>query len=712
MKRLPLFVALLLSSVVASRAATRYVSTTGSDSANCGASETPCKTVQRALDLSVAGDVVRIRTGTYKECVTSPGGVQVMADAFVDATPLISFATVVLDGEGVCDRSGGEVVPHPVVTLHAGDQLKGVTVRNGGASGIAAFGPVTLIGNFVTRNEGDQGGGIYLDTSGAVAANLPTLLDQNILQANTADRDGGGMYVLALPSTPATGAPAADVLIRSNLVDGNVANGGTTGAAGGGIAVLLQGAGPVSGDRTVVITSNVVRNNVASNAAAFGAVGMGGGIFVATSVSGTGTETVLVGDDRDADTTSDANVVSLNTAGGYGGGIATLIRGTATAARQDVDVDSNTVGLNVAGLGGGGLYLEQAAAAASAGAVRSLRATGNTLNGNRSTGVEGETTAGVVKGGGGLCAESSAVQSPWGAGTFTVAGNTIRSNTSFSPGGGASLRLFATSAGGGVPVPASTTMEFGTNLLLGNAAANASVAGVSGGGLFVQTVPTGEATTTVTLDRLTVYDNNAEVGPGGIELLAAPADDGSGSIGVSSVTLTNSIVASNDGYGIGGDTLPDGVNVFLALAYVDLHGHATADVEPGLPDFIGSNGNISVDPELDAQGAPKTCSPTIDAGDPAAAADVLALEPQPNGGRLNLGHLAGTSAAVRTFPDVNADGRVNGLDVLSLAAAFNSVTTSGWYNAAADRDLDGDVDGDDLSYVAAFYGQDLSVICP
>lgn len=715
MKRLPVLVALVATSAVATGAAvaaTRYVSPTGNDSAGCGSSDAPCKTIQQAINLSASGDAVRLRAGTYKECVVSPGGIEILADAFVDTAPLVSFPSVVVSGEGVCDRSGGSVLPAAVVTLGAGDRLKGVTVRNGGLSGVAAFGPVLLVGNFVTQNQGINGGGIFLDTSGPIPSNLTTVIDQNILQANTADKDGGGIYVLALPSTPATGSPSSDVRISANLIDGNRAEGGATGAAGGGIAVFLEGPAPVSGTQKVTVTNNIIRNNVAEDGIGFDAVGFGGGLFVATSLTGTGNETVLVGDDRDEETLSDGNTFSLNTAGGYGGGIAVLMRGASPLSQQAVDVDTNTIGLNTAGLGGGGMYLLQSSDGLGAATARSIRATGNTLNGNRSTGVLGETATGTVKGGGGICAESVSVDTVSSGFEFTVSGNTIRSNTSFSPGGGAALRVRATGAGGATPTPAAAAIDVRTNLFLGNAATNGSVTGVSGGGLFVDTVPTGNATTAVTLERLTVSDNHAEVGTGGIELNAAPAADGSGTVGVSSVAITNSIVAANDGYGIGGDTFPDGVNVFLSVGYSDLFGNTTADVEPGLPNPVGTNGNFSTDPELDAQGAPKTCSPTIDAGDPAAPAADVALEPQPNGARLNIGHLGGTAAAIRTFPDVNVDGRVDGLDVLAVAAAFNSVTASGWYLPAADRDIDGDVDGDDLSYVAAFYGQDLAVLCP
>ena len=90
------------------------------------------------------------------------------------------------------------------------------------------------------------------------------------------------------------------------------------------------------------------------------------------------------------------------------------------------------------------------------------------------------------------------------------------------------------------------------------------------------------------------------------------------------------------------------------------------------------------------------------AGDPAIAPD---LEPLPNGGRVNLGHLGNTASATRTFPDVNGDGTIDGLDVVRVAIAFAAMSPDPRYLAAADRDFNLIVDGDDLAYVTAFFAQ-------
>ena len=50
-------------------------------------------------------------------------------------------------------------------------------------------------------------------------------------------------------------------------------------------------------------------------------------------------------------------------------------------------------------------------------------------------------------------------------------------------------------------------------------------------------------------------------------------------------------------------------------------------------------------------------------------------------------------------------GKADDALVLELAFAFASTSSQPRYDEAADRDGDGDVDGDDLSYVAAYFGR-------
>ena len=210
---------------------------------------------------------------------------------------------------------------------------------------------------------------------------------------------------------------------------------------------------------------------------------------------------------------------------------------------------------------------------------------------------------------------------------------------------------------------------------------------------------------------LTVAENGTELGTGGVAWEDRLLPNSLASSGTAAFTLSNSIVSDNEGYGVGYIT-PLAPSTTVVLSYNNVFGNISGNYEALLGDPTGTNGNISVDPELDNLFLPRICGPMVDLGDPAIDASI---EPQPNGGRVNLGHLGNTASATRVFPDVNGDGTVDGLDVLGIAVSFTSCAPSypgcldsARYFVAADRDLNGIVDGADLSYVSAFYAQD----CP
>src|SRR5579862_7404822 len=64
MKRIKYTVLLLLMAASICRAADYYVATTGNDS-NLGTSQQPWLTIQHAVSVAVAGDVVNVEAGTY-----------------------------------------------------------------------------------------------------------------------------------------------------------------------------------------------------------------------------------------------------------------------------------------------------------------------------------------------------------------------------------------------------------------------------------------------------------------------------------------------------------------------------------------------------------------------------------------------------------------------------------------------------------------------
>lgn len=110
-----------------------------------------------------------------------------------------------------------------------------------------------------------------------------------------------------------------------------------------------------------------------------------------------------------------------------------------------------------------------------------------------------------------------------------------------------------------------------------------------------------------------------------------------------------------------------------------------------------------MDPKLGLDFALLPCSPATDLADPEVD---FSSEPLPNGLRANLGHLGGTVTATPTLPDLNGDRQIDGMDLLRIAAAFASdrALAPERFYAPADLDGNGLVDGDDLAFMAAFFG--------
>jgi hypothetical protein len=226
-----------------------------------------------------------------------------------------------------------------------------------------------------------------------------------------------------------------------------------------------------------------------------------------------------------------------------------------------------------------------------------------------------------------------------------------------------------------------------------------------GAGLEVGIEAGGPAIATADLRFNTIVRNLSDLAAGGIDVGVNTAFDYSGTYeGLASLTLEDSIVAENEGFGIGKAPAIFGStdNWTWVIRYNDVFGNGQ-DYEPivGIPP--PEDRNISADPLLLALDVPDICSPTTEAADPAERFD---LEPQPNGGRANIGHLGGTADATSSLPDVNGDLLVDGVDVLRIASAFASTAAQARFYAAADLDRNGIVDGDDLAYVAARFGKD------
>jgi hypothetical protein len=651
----------------AAAAATYYVSTTGSDTIGNGTQAFPYRTVQRAVvRAAAAGDTIRVLPGVYNECVDTLGkAVEIRAQAFDDSG---DRDATTLDGTGVCDGSGG-TTEGSVVVLDDGAALRGFTVRGGGLSGITAFGSARILSNHVTANESpDFGGGIYFLSTSAQPGTAEGVIEDNEITGNDCLGEGGGIAVDAFWETAGQGRT---VRIEGNTILANDAD------SGGGIAVLTNTTDESS--VRVVMSGNTVEDNRALGALGSG---FGGGIWARTF--GFGDEQIEIR----------ANSVHSNSSTEDGAGISAWVSAISSGAHL-ITIEQNSVRSNAAGWGGGGMDLYLLAEEMLPGAGARMLVRDNEIEDN-----------GAVGFGGGLQVSVLAVRSDIPTLFMDVRRNRIVSNGTDEAGGGVAAFVSADADPdvGGATAPAFALLRFTNNLVAVNSARTSRADGV-GGGLFVYTEAFGEADAIVEINHATVASNLTDTGAGGIEIETfTDFDFVHANEGIAVVALENSVVSENSRFGVGGPP-PDPAstdNTFIEVAWNDVFGNAGGNYEARVGDRTGEFGNISVDPELDAEWIPGPCSPTVDAANPAAPFNA---EPQPNGGRANQGHTGNTSVAVIRLPDVDGDLRVDGIDVLRIATAFASQFGQPRYYAPADLDEDGIVDGNDLAYVASRFGQ-------
>jgi uncharacterized protein DUF1565 len=713
MKRgtLAVVTAAALMSVGATLAATiRYVSTTGVDSGTCGASSTPCRTIQTAIDLSEDGDTVRVRNGVYNECIglADPSGVGTVTletDAF-SLNGALNAATI--DGDGICDETSD--FPGPVVVMIGKSVIRGFKIQHGGDSGLWGFDSPVITNNTVTLNSTPTtAGGIYVRTqNNVVAAEDAAEIKSNTVTSNESVLDGAGMFIAVLANDGKSKVEIQDNIIRDNIAGPDPRPNGPA-TFGGGMTVLTD-ASLDTDELSVVITNNTIEGNTLHSPSVSGQGSYGGGIFVATGVYyGYGVESITVGEP------SAGNIVRNNTVGGFGGGISANLQ-PGVGGRHEVRVAGNAVSTNTADLGGGGIHGFFLMADPSSPGTGAMLIEDNVVTGNHSLAVPADSV-----GGGGLFAEMYSIRTPAHRESFEIRRNEFQLNDSKSLGGGASLLAFTQDDDPATDnrfFAGDAIIEFENNLVAQNDALNPGGAGGDGrgGGVWAMGQAFGDqARAAIEQHFNTVVGNEADTGAGGFEWEAYPELDARDTEGSVHIALTNSIVANNDGFAAGGPFLPGGT-ITVDVSYNDAfqNGGPNANWESNLGVTTGTNGNISVDPGLDNLFVPQLCSATVDAGDPTI--DVLGdpadpnddLEPPPNGGRVNMGHLGATSDATRTLPDATGDGVVDGIDILRLAVAFGAFAIDpppSRFDASVDFDLDGDNDGADLSYLAALYAR-------
>jgi hypothetical protein len=304
----------LLQRTAQAAATTYFVAPGGNDTNSCTTPTTSCATVQAALNKASSGDTINVAGGTYTSAtdhvatiyksVTLLGG---WNPNFLQRDP-DSYPTI-LDGQ----RHGSVVViqgaapPLPPIT----PTLDGFTITNGDGAG--------ALGCRASYAPHDCGGGIF--SADAAPRLLNNVIRDNYISAGGYHSYGGGMHLQGRAASPTVTHLIQGVVISDNVIENNVA------AIAGGSAITGYGGGISLYYISATIESNTIQNNIASDKRN---VGYGGGISLDHSPA-----TISNNDFRN-------NIANLDGRVGGGGGIRVL-------QSSQVVVHSNSFFNNIGG---------------------------------------------------------------------------------------------------------------------------------------------------------------------------------------------------------------------------------------------------------------------------------------------------------------------------------------------------------------------------
>jgi len=222
----------------------RFVSALGGDDLggtnDCTTPDQPCATIQHAIDVSGAGDLIELLPGTYSEHVSVTADVTIQGDG--SAASIVSggntgsvftinggvSATItsltITDGaaQASSNTSGGGVLNNGTLTI-VNSTVNGNTASNGptgnDGGGIFNTGSLTVINSTISGNTAGAGGGIFnMDTGTATLVNCTI--------ANNTATTGGGIVndgTLNLRNTIVAGSGGGDC-VNSGSVATNVNN--------------------------------------------------------------------------------------------------------------------------------------------------------------------------------------------------------------------------------------------------------------------------------------------------------------------------------------------------------------------------------------------------------------------------------------------------------------------------------------------------------
>lgn len=326
------------------------VATGGSDTVGCGSVITPCRTVQYAVDQTVAGDEIRVATGIYSDTHT-----RLIGSFHVTQTVFVTHS-VTIRGGYAADFATWDPQAYPT-TLDAHSQGRVVFIR-----GMEAL-TVTLEGLRIVNGRGgcdlvDGGGGVGVQSSALaltirhcdivsntaytsdygcnaqgggirITSSIPPVVDDNRFIGNTADSNGGGCVGCGGVTT-------------NNLFQNNVSGRTGGGMVGGGTVAYNTFQGNVAYEGGALFAGGtVVHNSILSNTA----WARGGGLYFNSSDPLTVAHNLIRGN------------VAGPTESGSGGGAYLVVFDSGSLVFSDNQVIDNVASESASPSEGGGLYV-------------------------------------------------------------------------------------------------------------------------------------------------------------------------------------------------------------------------------------------------------------------------------------------------------------------------------------------------------------------
>jgi hypothetical protein len=540
------------------------------------------------------------------------------------------------------------------------------------------------------------GGGIWIETSTYIPAGDPALSEalvrvsgntirNNRVEAGEGFALGGGIG----SQTLGFGRETIEVVDYNNIGPGNLATASVVAAFGGGVSASVT---PFNlGLHETTIDGNTVFQNQAD---------FGGGLDLLLDV-----DTMLT--DQVARLLATGNLIEDNEAFFDGGGISAALSSARTVdseqaaqfpsaleVAEDVSliVQGNVVSGNLAGGGGAGALLQPNAdgdplnlgpANCSIPLVGSAGAEIEFVNNL----VEGNTSSNVFLIGGcsdNVCEDIICAIDPV---CCVVGWDQICADEALAE-----------------PV---CDAECGTSDCCGVVAPKEAV----GAGVFVNLRAKGDAVAWASFETSTIIDNAmAPVGfTGGVEASAATIPDCIDlSVGQAVLDIDRSIVGDNAYFGVGGPDPAENdlVPVVTKSSVYDNGGNGSAlqYQDTLFPGGTAPDGNILDDPLLDPGSfVPDLCSTVYDVGSCEAVPATVCFD---DADCVSPDVCVAEGAGWLANPDLNEDGALDGVDLVRFSTAFGAEEGEDTrYNAGADIDRNGQVEGRDLPYIVPLFGQ-------